>query len=46
MTIYKEILISNKYTLELKLIKDIFKDNTKRYKKIRLDGFRVYKDIL
>ena len=45
-TIFKETLISNKYAPELKLIKNIYKDNAKRYRKIRLDGVRVYKDVL
>ena len=45
-TIYKEILISNKYTTKLKQTKDIYKNNGKRYRKIRLDEVRFYKDIL
>ena len=45
-TIYKEILERNKYTPKLKLIKDIYKTNTKYYRKIRLDGVRVYKGVL
>ena len=45
-TIYKEILISDKYTLELKLIKCFKKDNNKYYIKVYLDKIRVYKYIL
>ena len=27
-------------------MKDSYKDNTKRYRKIRLEGISVYKDVL
>ena len=43
--IYKEILISNKYALELGLIKDIYNNNVYRYRKIRLNEVRVYKVV-
>ena len=45
-TINKEILISNKYTRNIKLINNICKDNTKFLRKTFLDEVRVYKNIL
>ena len=38
--------MSNNYTSELKLIKNIYKDNIIYYRKVYLDGVSVYKDIL
>ena len=34
------------YTPELKLIKNRYKGNGQRYRKLRLDEVRFYKDIL
>ena len=34
--------MNNKYTSKLKLIKDIYKDNPKYTRKIRLNELRVY----